>query len=432
MKKFLLILIFSVILINSPTAYGAYFKDISSSHPNHKDITELFNQGIIKGYSDNTFRPNSHVTKSQVAIMMVRALQAQNKTAKDPGFKDVAKKHSAFKEISIATDLGLFPKQSYFKPDEAITRGEMARVLTKAFNLTNSNVSNPFKDVAKSYEYYDYITILYSSGVTKGYENNTFKPNNPLTRAQFSTFLNRAMQISNNQFESENKNSLEKQNPTKKLDVEILSIKQDKEDSIFINFSKPTDVYYEIYIDGKKVQHVTFGELKMTAKHQVFLNERFYGEKEIRINLIQSDNIVSTYTQTLEFNKDNEKPTLKEISFSENHHGTVYIRFTFNEDIILSDKAGSFELKYVLTNSNGERIRGNRVIDTSDLVNIGSSISQSLMVASKNEWPLEFSITAKNDVLVIDKYGNNGPKEIYVKFSGTSLNDIKYEFQEIY
>ena len=67
----------------------------------------------------------------------------------------------------------------------------MAKVLVEAFQLTGGS-TNSFIDISEDHWATDYISILAENQITKGYEDGTFKPNDPITRAEFSNMVARA------------------------------------------------------------------------------------------------------------------------------------------------------------------------------------------------------------------------------------------------
>lgn len=186
----------------SKAAWSNTFYDVYVENQHYSNILYLAEKNIIKGYtmtekydgssySYQMFKPSNNVTNSQVATMLVRALDLGNTKYTNPGYKDITTKHSAYKEIAIATKLGFFPKSTYFNPNKPITREVMAYALTKAFNL-NGTSSVEFKDVSPSTTYYSAIQALAANNITTG-DNGLFKPKKNLTRAQFASFLTRAL-----------------------------------------------------------------------------------------------------------------------------------------------------------------------------------------------------------------------------------------------
>jgi len=167
------------------------FHDVPVGFWGYNEITYLYNNGIIKGYENNTFRPNNNITRAQAAIMISRALNLNLKNVANPSYKDVATNHSAYREIAAVTNEGIFPKSASFNPNGLLTRGDMASALVNAYNLTG-NYSGKIVDVTNSQTLKD-VGALAANNITNIYSDHTFRPNNPVNRAQFSAFFTRIL-----------------------------------------------------------------------------------------------------------------------------------------------------------------------------------------------------------------------------------------------
>lgn len=199
-KKILLGLLLSAMMLfpnvaqaHKFTEYGQTYSDVHHMDPNYDVIDYLTYIGVIKGTGNGQFHPQRHVTNRQVALMLVRALRQHNMVFYDnPGYQDVKVYDDGYKEIAIATTLGIFPKEKYFYPNQPITREGMARALTRAFQLS-TNTAHNFKDVPSSYWAHQYISTLAAHNITTGYSDGTFRPKQALTRSQFAAFVARAL-----------------------------------------------------------------------------------------------------------------------------------------------------------------------------------------------------------------------------------------------
>ncbi|WP_433595729.1 S-layer homology domain-containing protein [Lysinibacillus xylanilyticus] len=77
-----------------------------------------------------------------------------------------------------------------FRPNQSVTRGQAAKMLATVLNLDLKNVQDPyFKDVPKNSEYYKYVAALQNAGIMSGYSNGTFMPNEVVTRGQLAKIL---------------------------------------------------------------------------------------------------------------------------------------------------------------------------------------------------------------------------------------------------
>lgn len=174
-------------------AEAATFNDLGKKHRFYSEMTFLEGKKIITGYPDQTIRPDEKVTRAAAAIMIGKALGLDGKQ-RDTKFPDVGKNQKASGYVDSAVERGIISgfEDETFRPNAPVTRGQMAIFLSRAFNL-NKEASIPFKDVSPSAKNYTYIKRIIAANLTSGYEDNTYRPNAGITRAQFSAFLARAL-----------------------------------------------------------------------------------------------------------------------------------------------------------------------------------------------------------------------------------------------
>ncbi len=185
--------LFLLLMLAAPNAKAATFKDISTSYSFYKEINYLVNKKIVSGYSNGMFKPNQVVTRAEAAIMIGRA-KGLDGTKKKTVFSDVNASNGASGYIQSAVDAGIiqgFPDGT-FRPDETVTRGQVAILVSKAFQLTKTTKVT-YKDVSLSSAAYPSIGKASAVRITLGYADNTFRPNLGVTRGQFSAFLARAL-----------------------------------------------------------------------------------------------------------------------------------------------------------------------------------------------------------------------------------------------
>lgn len=171
------------------------FRDVKKSHWAFEAVQKLGKKDIVVGYEKSYFLPEENMTRAEVAAMLAEALNLKvaNRSKK---FKDVPTDHWAVGAINALNKEGIIEDGSYFKPEDVVKREHIAVMFTNAFKLKTSSQalkSVKFTDVSTSHPDYDAIVKLAASGVANGYEDNTFKPKDSVTRAQFVSFLYRAM-----------------------------------------------------------------------------------------------------------------------------------------------------------------------------------------------------------------------------------------------
>nr|WP_275695656.1 S-layer homology domain-containing protein [Fredinandcohnia sp. SECRCQ15] len=165
------------------------FPDVTSFR---NEILFLNNTGVIYGYKNGDFRPNDPINRSQAVIMIMRELGLDTKNPVNPGFKDFKPGDFGYNEVAKAAELNIITgvTRDTFNPNGKLTRGQMAIILAKAYNL-KGNSRYHFKDVGIKSVVYPYVSTITAHNITTGYSDGTFRPNGIMTRAQFSAFMAR-------------------------------------------------------------------------------------------------------------------------------------------------------------------------------------------------------------------------------------------------
>lgn len=193
MKKFPLITgaVLAFSLLASP-AFAA--TDLPKNHRFYDEMSYLVNKGVISGFEDGSLKPDKTVSRAEAAIMIGK-LKGFNGTQSATKFSDVTKNLKASGFIAAAEKAGYitgYPNGT-FKPDAPITRGDMAIILSRVFPMSIGGLDE-FKDVTPKMRSYEAIGEVVSANIAAGYEDQTFKPKNATTRAQFSAFLARGLE----------------------------------------------------------------------------------------------------------------------------------------------------------------------------------------------------------------------------------------------
>lgn len=196
MRKFLLstlilILVVSGFQLKKGEAAEQIFSDVPTTHAYFQEINFLLEKGVISPAVK--YSVNDIVTREEVAVMVSKAVGLDG-TQTSTKFPDVPKSHPSSGYINSAVEAGIINGylDGTFGPNQKVTRGHMAAFIARGFKLTQeANVT--FKDVAKGSTAYEPVRKLAYKGITTGYEDGTFKPNENLSRAHISAFIARAM-----------------------------------------------------------------------------------------------------------------------------------------------------------------------------------------------------------------------------------------------
>ncbi|GMQ59844.1 hypothetical protein AN1V17_42440 [Vallitalea sediminicola] len=172
---------------------GNYFTDISN-HWAKVDISEAYEKDWMLGTSSTLFCPDVNLTRAQAAVILIRALDIEL-TSTSSYFLDVPTSHWAKLEIETAYECNIIKGrgEKIFDADNIITREEMAGMLYNLLksNINTDNENNDFYDIDSNNWSYEAIEKMSSSGIFRGYGDNTFRPKYNVTRAQMASILNR-------------------------------------------------------------------------------------------------------------------------------------------------------------------------------------------------------------------------------------------------
>lgn len=183
-----------VLPMQAEAAVKSPFKDVSKNSPYYEIIHEMRDQYIISGYENGDFRPNEVITRKHAAALVNRATKLPATKPFVP-FKDVSTKNAFFNDVKKLQQAGIFEPDSKgnFNLNKPITRAEMAKVLTIAFDL-KVKVELDFMDVPKDHPASKYIRALYSNGITTG-DWGFYNPDKPVTRVHYALFLHRLVHM---------------------------------------------------------------------------------------------------------------------------------------------------------------------------------------------------------------------------------------------
>ena len=156
---------------------------------------------FLVGYTDGTFGPERDMTRAEVTTMFARLLTERieaDKTDSNP-FSDVPKGCWAANYIGYMRQFGIITGYSdgSFRPDAPVTRAEFAAIASRFEKLTEGSKS--FTDVPDTYWAARYINFAATRGWVTGYSDGTFKPENTITRAEVAAVTCRLLERSADQ-----------------------------------------------------------------------------------------------------------------------------------------------------------------------------------------------------------------------------------------
>lgn len=175
------------------------YRTYHPSTPSKPTLNTGDHYAYVMGYPDGTVRPNGSITRAEVSTILFRLLSDKTRDeyfTTESSFTDV--KAGAWYNNSIATleKAGVIvdtAKGGAFRPNEAITRAELAAMLAQ-FSDAKPVKGVKFSDVSAGHWAYEAIAIAAKMGWIEGYPDGTFRPDATITRAEMMTLVNRALE----------------------------------------------------------------------------------------------------------------------------------------------------------------------------------------------------------------------------------------------
>ncbi|WP_274652605.1 S-layer homology domain-containing protein [Paenibacillus humicola] len=188
-----------------------HFKDEKELKWALQYIVRLASKGVFNGYEDGTFKPHQSISRIETIVAAVRLMglkeqaESQAEMSTKLNFKDadlLAKKYPwAVGYAAVALEKDLFAETAdAIQPNKPATRLYAATLLVKALGLeaeaqAKANTHLSFKDADKiPAGSVGYVAVAIEKGIVTGYGDNTFRPNQPVTRAELAALLDRTDQ----------------------------------------------------------------------------------------------------------------------------------------------------------------------------------------------------------------------------------------------
>ena len=177
---------------------GNPFKDVATNRFFYDAVLWAVNQDpkITSGYEDDTFRPDQVCTRAHVVTFLWRANGCPEPESLVSRFKDVTNTSIYYyKAVLWAAEQGITTGYSdgTFRPNDECIRSQIVTFLWRANGSPDpENTNNPFTDVPNGKFYTKAVLWAAENGITTGYSDGTFRPDDACTRGHVVTFLYRA------------------------------------------------------------------------------------------------------------------------------------------------------------------------------------------------------------------------------------------------
>lgn len=182
-------------ILNHKNSPAVVFTD-TTTHWANQNVKKFVGLGVISGYEDGSFHPDDKVTRAEFATIIAKlfAMESSNNALGIPDIKG----HWANEAIQALASRGIINgyEDGSFKPDSTITRAEIIAIIARVIDLSTvqktSNAS--FEDVGGSWNSKE-IKEAAEAGLIEGRNTSTFAPDESSTRAESLTIILRALEL---------------------------------------------------------------------------------------------------------------------------------------------------------------------------------------------------------------------------------------------
>lgn len=202
---------YPIVKTNVKTGINLNFKDLNQQNYQwaYEHIIRLASKQVFNGYEDGSFKPSNSIKRIEAIVAAVRLLglkdeaekpENMNATLNFKDFKQVQKSYPwavGYLEVALENDL-FSESDTSVQADKPADRLWASILLVKALKLDDEakakmDTQLPFKDAKQiPAGSVGYVAVAVEKGLITGYEDNTFKPNKPVTRAELAALLDRA------------------------------------------------------------------------------------------------------------------------------------------------------------------------------------------------------------------------------------------------
>ncbi|CEQ11906.1 glucan endo-1 [[Clostridium] sordellii] len=168
-------------------------KDIDG-HWANKQISKFIENSYANGYEDNTFRPDNQITRAEFVKLVNKYFGFNDKGVSK--FKDINQKNWYYNDVCIAIQAGYINgyEDNTFRPDNIITREEAAKIIVSIKNQQDNVYDKlnafPDKHLVSNWAK-PYIEGAIENGYLKGDDLKNLRPTSHITRAESVTLLSR-------------------------------------------------------------------------------------------------------------------------------------------------------------------------------------------------------------------------------------------------
>ncbi|KGP74653.1 S-layer homology domain-containing protein [Pontibacillus yanchengensis] len=170
------------------------FTDVDQDTTHYEHLNALYQDGVIQGFEDGTFKPNDYVPRSEAAEMIFNALNLEEvEDLSSFTFTDVNDRLKGEVQALVNEEVVDGYSETDFGYADHLTREQMAKMLTEAFDVPQQDVPDAdFTDLMDT-KLYPFINAVAEADIADGYEDGSFGVGDKIKRVDFAKMLHNAM-----------------------------------------------------------------------------------------------------------------------------------------------------------------------------------------------------------------------------------------------
>lgn len=154
-------------------------------------------KAYINGISENLFAPDDYITRAEIAVMIDRITADRRSAQHASPFNDVKENDWFYSSVVSLAVKGIIDgyENGDFKPQSYISRAELSEILSKFIYDEYSGAGESYLDMDNKAWFYVPVSKMISKGYITGYDDNTIRPAQAVTRAEAVTIINRMLNL---------------------------------------------------------------------------------------------------------------------------------------------------------------------------------------------------------------------------------------------
>ncbi|MDF2923634.1 MAG: hypothetical protein K0R57_2548 [Paenibacillaceae bacterium] len=184
-------------IINNGTIV-VQFIDVDVNNWAYEAISSMSKRNVVSGYEDGSYRPDNPINREEFAKMIAVTFSLDLAVTQDVYYSDIPPTRWSYPYILATKEYvtGYYPPKGlpFFDPDAKATREDVATALVKIMGLSTVKYSTHFTDENDiSPNLKKYVDVAADYHLISGYPDGTFRPQNPISRAEVAALLYRAI-----------------------------------------------------------------------------------------------------------------------------------------------------------------------------------------------------------------------------------------------